>query len=1220
MLTGNSRAIAWLAVAVLASYSLAVRAQERRPNRLRPVSAAAVLPATDFALQRDKLCQAAVVAATAEQWNLAIAAAEKALQLQRAELSAEQPEAFGILESIAVWHDRAGDYGAAAKAWSELEQLSAKVRGESHWTTVTARSFRDACRQAAKLSEHDQTRLADASRLSFQADQKLAAGQYAEARDLARQALEIRGALLGSDSAVTAISTHTLGTALLALGDCQPARPLLEACAAQRERIYGLQNPATLTTLTCLSALYIRIDQPALARDELKKLLDGNTNLYGPLHPLTAAALYRLGDFEFNQDRLADAEAMLALAKMQQTTIYQGKHLELAQTCKRLGLLDLKQRNFPAAEENLQESLELYQNLAGKDHPDTGRALVDLATLEKLQRRPDEAIQHLERAIEIFTAALGEKSSDTIDAVQLLASTLPDVGEHAHAERLYRQVLQNYLAAYGENDQRTGLVLFQLGTLYAGWNDIGNAESCLQRALAIFRKTAGESHANTAGILSMLATVDARSGRFDQAEAECQTALAISEKSLGPTNPQTVAASVALGHVYLLEEKLDDAEKLLGDILAKQPETTDDDRYHNAIIHEKLALIALWKKHYDEAISHCIAVITVDDQLLPELHPNRLEPLTIAAICRIALHQYDEARQLVDQALTLARLQLDSAAVAQSERQQVALSFRLREILDLELSLPSEQVPVRDAYRHVLLWKGAVQARQIRERRRLDPADAPLADALQITVTRLATLSLNVPDGSERKPWLAKLDKLKQRKETLEAELAEHSRDFKNQLAAATVTPEQLQSSLPADAALVDVLEYVQFSGGHDASAPDETRYVAFVVRRDQPIKRIDLGPVTKIDEAVDACRTKSLFETDRNATEQLKMLSALVWDPLAPYIASCRTILYSPDANLARFPLAALPGKKPGSYLLEDYAIGIVPVPQMLPEMLDDRSGSGRPQGDQTADLLVVGNIDYDAAPGQDDNGQRDQISKDSLGGELLTFERLKSAPAEIQSLQTQFNRRFPTGTLRILQQAEATEGAFRREAPEHSWLFIATHGFFAPPNVTAALATQDELVGLAPGHGGNHSGALCGLALAGANRPAPPEGDDGILTAYEVSALDLRKVDLVVLSGCETGLGEIAPGEGAVSIQRAFQMAGARATVASLWSVPDEKSKDLMQRFLANYWNGKMSKLEALRAAQLSILHGQSNLSAAGNGATSPNRLAPYYWAAFIFSGDWR
>ena len=606
--------------------------------------------------------------------------------------------------------------------------------------------------------------------------------------------------------------------------------------------------------------------------------------------------------------------------------------------------------------------------------------------------------------------------------------------------------------------------------------------------------------------------------------------------------------------------------------------------------------------------------------MLPELHPHRLEPLTIASIANIALHHNEEAKRLVHEALKLARLQLDSTAVAESERQQMSLNWRRREILDLELSLPREQVSVHEAYQEVLRWKGAVQARQIRARRSLSPADVPLADELQATTTRLTTLSLNVPEGGERKAWLAQLDNLTQRKESLEAELAERSRDFKNQFASASVTPEQLQSSLPADAVLVDVLEYVQFSGGHDASAPDETRYVAFVVRRDQPIKRIDLGPVAKIDEAVDACRAKSLFETDRNATEQLKTLSALVWDPLAPSIASCRTILYSPDGNLARFPLAALPGKKPGSYLIEDYAIGIVPVPQMLPEMLDDRSGNRRQQGDQAADLLVVGNIDYDAAPGQDDESNRNQISKDSLGGELLTFERLKSAPDEIRSLQTQFNRRFPAGTLRILQESKATEAAFRREAPEHRWLFIATHGFFAPPNVTAALATQDELVGLAPGHGGNHSGALCGLALAGANRPAQPEGDDGILTAYEVSALDLRKVDLVVLSGCETGLGDIAPGEGAVSIQRAFQMAGARATVASLWSVPDEKSKDLMQRFLANLWNGKISKLEALRAAQLSILHGETNLSAAGNGATSPNRLAPYYWAAFISSGDWR
>ncbi len=114
---------------------------------------------------------------------------------------------------------------------------------------------------------------------------------------------------------------------------------------------------------------------------------------------------------------------------------------------------------------------------------------------------------------------------------------------------------------------------------------------------------------------------------------------------------------------------------------------------------------------------------------------------------------------------------------------------------------------------------------------------------------------------------------------------------------------------------------------------------------------------------------------------------------------------------------------------------------------------------------MLLIGNIDYDAAPGQDDESNHNQLSKEAAGGELLTFERLKSAPEEIRWFQSQFQRRFPAGTMRTLQQSQATEAEFRREAPQHRWLFIATHGFLAPPNITAALATQDELVGLDPG-----------------------------------------------------------------------------------------------------------------------------------------------------------
>ena len=98
------------------------------------------------------------------------------------------------------------------------------------------------------------------------------------------------------------------------------------------------------------------------------------------------------------------------------------------------------------------------------------------------------------------------------------------------------------------------------------------------------------------------------------------------------------------------------------------------------------------------------------------------------------------------------------------------------------------------------------------------------------------------------------------------------------------------------------------------------------------PVQRIDLGPAEPIDSLVESCRTKCLFASDQNSNNELDKLSKLIWQPLVAYTVGCHTILFSPDSNLARFPLAALPGEKPGTYLIEDFAIGVVPVPRMIP------------------------------------------------------------------------------------------------------------------------------------------------------------------------------------------------------------------------------------------------------------------------------------------------
>jgi CHAT domain-containing protein len=208
---------------------------------------------------------------------------------------------------------------------------------------------------------------------------------------------------------------------------------------------------------------------------------------------------------------------------------------------------------------------------------------------------------------------------------------------------------------------------------------------------------------------------------------------------------------------------------------------------------------------------------------------------------------------------------------------------------------------------------------------------------------------------------------------------------------------------------------------------------------------------------------------------------------------------------------------------------------------------------------------------------------------------------------------------------------------------MHLATHGFFATEEATSddetprdAKATEDDAPLLA-----FEPGLLSGLVLAGANDPPKIPDDpaaleqlpeDGVLTATELAYLPLTGVELVVLSACDTGLGKAAGGEGLLGIQRAFQVAGAQSTIASLWKVDDLWTQKLMTLLYRNALEKNQPYLDALRNAQLEILgelrRGQSSQyveDEGPRGADAPEGSAgasgsPYYWAAFTLSGDWR
>jgi CHAT domain-containing protein len=150
-----------------------------------------------------------------------------------------------------------------------------------------------------------------------------------------------------------------------------------------------------------------------------------------------------------------------------------------------------------------------------------------------------------------------------------------------------------------------------------------------------------------------------------------------------------------------------------------------------------------------------------------------------------------------------------------------------------------------------------------------------------------------------------------------------------------------------------------------------------------------------------------------------------------------------------------------------------------------------------------------------------------------------------------------------------------------------------------------------------------MTGLVFAGANNPKTP--GRGIVTGEALVDLDLSGLELAVLSACETGLGDVAGGEGSFGLQRAFHLAGTQIVVASQWKVPDQATATLMESFYRNMWEKNLSPMESLRQAQLWMFREGKNHPGIKRGLVRDDvpqpdkdgRLPPYYWAAFTLSG---
>ena len=435
---------------------------------------------------------------------------------------------------------------------------------------------------------------------------------------------------------------------------------------------------------------------------------------------------------------------------------------------------------------------------------------------------------------------------------------------------------------------------------------------------------------------------------------------------------------------------------------------------------------------------------------------------------------------------------------------------------------------------------------------------------------------------------------LKGRQEDLEKQLYR----LLPQLQPRVVEVQQVAAALPPGSALIEFQRYEPYDGRKPKDQRwGKARYLALVLKPDGAITPIDLGIAQPIDVLIQAALAAS-EQKQADAMELWAQVGRSVLDPLTPATHGVTTLFISPDGELNRVPFAALPAPGSSQLLSEVLQLRLLTTGR---ELLDLQNA---PNG-KSSQALVVANPAFDRTPGSVQSpaiASSSQQRSADLGSQ-------RWAPLPGTATEGAAIAQLTGGRLLAGEQASAAAIQQQKQAPR--LLHLATHAYFQPDLPKAERnENQPQRSNASQGPtalSGENPLLRSGIALAGANQPDADPTDDGYLTALEVARLNWKGTELVVISACESGKGDIQAGEGVYGLKRAIAVAGARSSLLSLWKVDDRATAAFMESFY-NKLKAGTGRADALAATQQEFR--QSAIAGWRH---------PYVWAAFQLSGDW-
>lgn len=901
---------------------------------------------------------------------------------------------------------------------------------------------------------------------------------------------------------------------------------------------------------------------------------------HGPAHPAVAQALVALATEMKDSGRLREAEAELERALDIYALFNRTDTGVVASALNTLTMVHMGLGDYAAAKDDGARALEVTRRTFGPEHPNTIAVLNNLGILAYQTHDWETARTYFEQVLAADEKQFGAEHLYIAGDLTNLASIVYYAGDAPESARLFDRAISIATAAGGPDHPAVGLALANQAEALTALGRVDEARSGFARGIPLVEAGIGADSPDVASLRDSYGVMLVKVGALGEARAQLERALAIRQKVLGTHHADTALSRRNLANLMMREGSYAGAAVAL-----------------------------------EEACRDLESALGADD-------PRLADGLADLAAARWRAGRGGDVAGPALRAETIGREHLRLVARGLPERQALAYAAARPAGLDLVMTAVlsgGDAAGTRSAWDAAIGSRGLVLDEMIARRAAhwlaSDTTTVRLDRNLAAARARYANLSVRGAGELDPAVWKSEVDAARRDKEQAERELARRSAAFRRVDGQTTARLADVARALPDSAALVVFQRYRH--GG------DELRYAAFVLRSAEAAPAlVPLGRAADVDNLVDLWRAAveggavppgPLAQAAEEACrESGRRLREAVWDPVRAVMPQAGRVFLVADGSLHLVNFAALPSA-PDRYLVEDG-----PVFHLLNTERDLLPGAAAKAG---RGLLALGGPDYDHT----EDGQRVAsvfrgVTTDCTDFVRLRFDPLPGSIREVDAVADQWRRTRGAGKADVATGASATEVLFKRSAPGHRVLHLATHGFFLGNGCAVASDGVRRVTGaIAVASPSPVSDSfenpllLSGLALAAANQRgnAKTGSDDGVLTAEETAALDLDGVQWAVLSGCDTGRGALAAGEGLLGLRRSFQLAGARAVISSLWAVRDEDAQLWMTSFYTAALGRGLPTPDAVRQADLAVLRVRRADGSGGH---------PLAWGAFVASGDWR